>query len=176
MLNSLPNDKMADLTKLEPFADNKINVNQKLIFVLGRVQNIVGKGENAGFHHFLLLPQCFKRLLFQSCSKSGLCGKWLKHLTINHSIQGFNKSEREAFRKHCREMETMLVTSIVSLSLNNFYPIKDKFQFFIYIQFVICKWFQVGQVHNFVVDKRVQSEAALIISVPKLQEILDYLG
>ena len=27
--------------------------------VLGRVENIVGQGENAGYQHFLLFSQCF---------------------------------------------------------------------------------------------------------------------
>ena len=33
---------------MKVFADDKINVIQKLKFYLGRVENIVGKGENAG--------------------------------------------------------------------------------------------------------------------------------
>ena len=37
------------------FADDKINVSA-LYFVLGKVENIVGKGENAGYQHFLLFP------------------------------------------------------------------------------------------------------------------------
>ena len=32
---------------------------KKLKFVLGRVENIVGKGENAGYQYFLLFPRCF---------------------------------------------------------------------------------------------------------------------
>ena len=32
---------------------------QGLKLVLGIVENIVGKGENAGNQHFLLFPQCF---------------------------------------------------------------------------------------------------------------------
>ena len=48
-LNSLPYDKILDWFKLKAFADNKINVVQKLEFVDGRVENIVGKGENAGY-------------------------------------------------------------------------------------------------------------------------------
>ena len=55
-LNSLPNNKILDLSKLEAFADDNLNVYQKLKFALGRVENIVGKGENAGFQHFLLFP------------------------------------------------------------------------------------------------------------------------
>ena len=32
---------------------------EKLKFVLGRVENIVGKGENPGYQHFLLCQDCF---------------------------------------------------------------------------------------------------------------------
>ena len=35
-----------------------------LNFVLGRIENIVGKGENAGNQHFLLFPQCFQKASF----------------------------------------------------------------------------------------------------------------
>ena len=41
---------------MKAFADDKIDVNEKLKFVLLRVENIVGKGENAGYQHFLLFP------------------------------------------------------------------------------------------------------------------------
>ena len=36
--------------------DDKINVTEKLKFVLGRVQNILGKGESACYQHLLLFP------------------------------------------------------------------------------------------------------------------------
>ena len=54
-------DKILDWSKFRAFADNNINLNEKLNFGLGRVENIVGKGENAGYQHFLLLPQCFQK-------------------------------------------------------------------------------------------------------------------
>ena len=57
----LSNNKNLDWSKLKAFADDKIDVSEKLKFVLGRVENIVGKGENAGFQHFLLFPQCFQK-------------------------------------------------------------------------------------------------------------------
>ena len=60
MLNSLPNDTFLDWSKLKAFAVDKINVIEKL-FVLERVENIVKKGENAGYQHFLLFPQCFQK-------------------------------------------------------------------------------------------------------------------
>ena len=58
-VNSLPNDNFLDLSKLKAFTDDKLKVSEKLKFVLGKVENIVGKGENAGYQHFLLFPQCF---------------------------------------------------------------------------------------------------------------------
>ena len=60
-VNSLPNDKILDLSKLKAFADENSNEFQKLSFVLGGVKNIVGKGENAGYQHFLLFPPCFHK-------------------------------------------------------------------------------------------------------------------
>ena len=54
-------NKILYWSKLKEFADNKINVTEKLKFVLGRVKNIVGKGGNAGNQHFLLFTQCFQK-------------------------------------------------------------------------------------------------------------------
>ena len=56
----LPNGNILYWSKLKAFVDNKINLDQKLKFVLGRAENIVGKGENAGYQHFLLFPQGFQ--------------------------------------------------------------------------------------------------------------------
>ena len=52
--NSLPNNKFLDWSKLKALASNKINVTEEFKFVSGRVENIMGKGENAGYQHFLL--------------------------------------------------------------------------------------------------------------------------
>ena len=60
---SLPNDKILDWSKLKEFTDDKIIMNKILKFGLGRVENIAGKGENAGYHHFLLFPTIFSKLL-----------------------------------------------------------------------------------------------------------------
>ena len=37
------------------------NLVEKFKFVLRKVENIVEKGENAGYQHFLLFPQCFQK-------------------------------------------------------------------------------------------------------------------
>ena len=59
--NSLPNDKVLDQSNSKDFADDKINVTCVTNFVMGSVENIVGKGENAGYQHFLHFPQCFQK-------------------------------------------------------------------------------------------------------------------
>ena len=38
--------------------------------VYGRVENIVGKGENADDQHFLLFPQCFQKSFLLGVVKS----------------------------------------------------------------------------------------------------------
>ena len=64
LFNSLPNDKISDYSKFKAFTDYKVNVNKKLKFGLGRVEKIIGKGENAGYQHFLIIPQCFQKVSF----------------------------------------------------------------------------------------------------------------
>ena len=56
-LNSLPNNKILDLTKLEAFAADKLNVAKMTISLFDRVENTGGKRENAGYQHFLPFPQ-----------------------------------------------------------------------------------------------------------------------
>ena len=61
--NYLPNDKILDWSKLEAIAEDKLNV-AKIIAVLKSVENIVRKGENAGYQHFLLFPQFYRKAPF----------------------------------------------------------------------------------------------------------------
>ena len=70
--NALPNDKILDWSKLKAFADDKINVTEKLKFLLEMVENIVQKGENAGYQHFLLFPQCFQKDSYTGSLKIGI--------------------------------------------------------------------------------------------------------
>ena len=64
-VNCLPNNKIWAVTKLKAFADDKFNTAEMLMSVFHRVENILGKGKNAGYQHFLLFPQCLQRLHFQ---------------------------------------------------------------------------------------------------------------
>ena len=44
-----------------------MNMNENYHFHFRIKENIVGKGEDAGYQHFLLFPQCFQK---QSSSRS----------------------------------------------------------------------------------------------------------
>ena len=63
-INSLPNDKILDWSKFKEFADDKIGMTENLKIVLGRLENIMGKGKNASYQHFLPFPQCFPQASF----------------------------------------------------------------------------------------------------------------
>ena len=51
---TLPDDKVLARSKLKAFADDKIDVVKMMVSLLNRIENTVGKGENAGYQHFLL--------------------------------------------------------------------------------------------------------------------------
>ena len=54
---------------------------QKLKFVQGFIENIVGKGGKSGYQHFLLFPPCFPQGLCLRVIKK-LCGKGLNEVPI----------------------------------------------------------------------------------------------
>ena len=49
-----------------------------IISVFDRVENIVEKGENAGYQHFLLFPKCFEKASFLDTSKGVIVWEWVK--------------------------------------------------------------------------------------------------
>ena len=73
----LPNEEILDLSKLEAFADDKLNITQKLTPVLKMVKHIVERGKM----HFLLPvpppPHVFKHFLGLDRSNSNSFGKRL---------------------------------------------------------------------------------------------------
>ena len=71
-LNSLPNNNILDLTKLKAFAGNELNMSKLAISFFDKVENTVGKGENAGHQHFLLFPQWFLEALSLGSLKVGI--------------------------------------------------------------------------------------------------------
>ena len=55
-------NKIFNWTKLKAFAD--ISIVAIMMFLFNRVENIVGKEENAGYQHFLLFQHFFAKLSF----------------------------------------------------------------------------------------------------------------
>ena len=70
---TLPNDKISNQSKLKAFPDDNLNVNKNLKLAFGRIENIVGKGENAGYQHFSPFPTMFSKDFFLSVVKSRDC-------------------------------------------------------------------------------------------------------
>ena len=60
--NPLPYNKILDVSKLKAVADDKLRVSKITISLFDSVENTVGKGENAGFQHFLLFSQRIPKL------------------------------------------------------------------------------------------------------------------
>ena len=60
-VNSLPNNKILDWSKLKAFADDKMNLNEKFKLVLGKVENLVGKGGKCWLHAFSPFPTLFSK-------------------------------------------------------------------------------------------------------------------
>ena len=68
-VNPLADNKILSLPKLKAFADNKLNVTQNVKVFFHRIENIVGKEENAGYQHYLLFPQCYHKAFSSNASK-----------------------------------------------------------------------------------------------------------
>ena len=75
------------------YADDKINVTEKLKFVLERAENIVGKGENASYQHFLLFPQCFQKASYTGFLKVGSKWERVNNIPDCGEIIRFSQSE-----------------------------------------------------------------------------------
>ena len=56
-----------------------------MISLLDMTENTVGKGENAGYQHFLLFPQCFSKPSYIRVAKSGdrVVRSWLTYENIS---------------------------------------------------------------------------------------------
>ena len=60
------------MSKVKASADNKFVVTEQMGFVFERVENIVGKEENAGYQHFLLFLKCFQKAPYPGLFKVGI--------------------------------------------------------------------------------------------------------
>ena len=62
------------------FANDKLNVAQGKDLTPKRFENIVGKGENACYQHFLPFPQCFRQ---------GFCSALFKRGKVRYRLKFF---------------------------------------------------------------------------------------
>ena len=62
-----------------------------MIFVLNSVKNIVGKGENAGYQHFLLFSECFQKAFYSGSIKVGLVWERVKSIIVICSLHNETK-------------------------------------------------------------------------------------
>ena len=76
--------KFWTVTKLKGFADDKLNVAKMASSLFDRAENTLGKGENAGYQHFLLFPLCFPKLSTSGSLKVGIV--WSRVNAIARSI------------------------------------------------------------------------------------------
>ena len=82
LFDPLPNDKILDLSKFKTLADDKINENEKLKFVLGMAQNILGKEKILVSGIFSYFQNVFKKFLPQGRCKLG----WLVVLRFHATL------------------------------------------------------------------------------------------
>ena len=72
LTRSIPNNQILHWSKLKAFADNNLRFAKITISVWDSGEKIVGKGENAGYQHFLLFPQCFQKASIWGSLKVGI--------------------------------------------------------------------------------------------------------
>ena len=65
-----------------------------MTYVLDRTENIEGNGENAGYQHFLLFPQCFQKVSFTgSLSQDFVVKGYYFSLLVLYSYQEQQKNK-----------------------------------------------------------------------------------
>ena len=69
MLNSLSNNKILTQSKLKAFANDEIKVAKAMNFVFDRFESTAEKGKKAGYQHFILFTQCFKKASYSRSLK-----------------------------------------------------------------------------------------------------------
>ena len=72
VLNQFPSNVMFGMNGFHFSASGAIQGHHGPLVVFDRVENIVGKGENAGNQHFLLFYPCFQKCLSSGSLKVGI--------------------------------------------------------------------------------------------------------
>ena len=131
------------------------------------MENNVGKGENAGYQHFLFFPQCFQKASFSRLLKGGIVWyrfnpfpndklytlqNWKRFADDNFKFNPFPNKPWSlcvcftSFLKTLWEKEKLLDTNNFSFSHSVFYPFWELSAIFIKFGIIVCKHFQFGRV------------------------------
>ena len=81
-----------------------------MISVFDRVEKIVGKGENAGYQHYLLFRQCFQKTSFSGSLKVGIV--WEK---LNRSVDTSNSFLVSRFLSKMCPYSRIILNGLMSL-------------------------------------------------------------
>ena len=77
LVNSLPDDKILDRSKLKQSADDNFKFDENSRKFSTRVENTVSKGKIVRYEQFLLCP-LFSKACFPGASKGGIVWEWVK--------------------------------------------------------------------------------------------------
>ena len=117
------------------------------IFIFDRIENMVGKGENTGYQHFL----------FFSCFLKGFLLRVIIYITLSQRCPGFLCVCRTTRLKTLREKVKLLVASNISFAHDVFRPIRRTVCHFHQIQNCRLQTLSVWKSLKFVVWERVKS-------------------
>ena len=122
-VNPVTNNNIFDCFEFKAFPDDSFNVAQMMQFYSDRVENIVEKGVNASFQHFLLFPQCFQKASFSGSWKPGIVWERVKvvlgkYLCKYHWCWLFERSESYLITWSIERSESYLITWSIVKTLN----------------------------------------------------------
>ena len=123
------------------------------------VENIVGKGENAGYQHFLLFPQCFQKSFSYGVVKGRDC---VVRVNPFPNKPYFSRVCSTSLLKTLWRNEKLLLTINFSFPHNVFYHLEEHYTIIIKFKVVVCKLFHFGSL-NFVVWERVKTLSCLTL-------------
>ena len=87
---------------MKVFVDNVLNLPKMMVFVYEKVENIVGKGENAGYQHFLFFQQGFQRAFSTESLKLRIAGKKLgEYVKIHKELIRYFTYGIGVLQTHC---------------------------------------------------------------------------
>ena len=114
------------LLKLKAFVDDKLNIAKFFI----EIENTAGKGQNAGYKHFLLYPTVFSKVSFGMVPNKPWFFTCLQHKLFENTVGKGEIARNEQFLlfPHC------------------FLPFGKLLAIFINFEIFVCKLFQFGRV------------------------------